>query len=152
MNIIKKMQTILEAFPKIDNLHVDYNEDAPDSFGLYPTGDKLVSEDILGNQDRSHTFILFANFQSLNDYDRLQNSGLLLELQHWFESGYWYDFQYEDNEISTLIDGDIFLGEIKGIKCANGIVFDVPDQNLNSTVRYQLQITVDYYIAYDNKS
>lgn len=150
MNIVEKMQEILTSFPKIKNLHIDYNENAPDEFGLYPTGDRLVSEDIIGNQERSHTFILYATFQSFNDYDRLQNSGLLLELQHWFESPDWQNFVlsscYTDLEVSTEIDGGEYFGTLEKITCANGMLFSIPDNNLNSAVRYQLQITADYTI------
>lgn len=142
MNIIELMQSILESFPKINDLHIDYNENAPDSFGLYPTGDRLVNEDIVGNQERSHTFILYADFQSFNDYDRLMNSGTLLELQQWLE-------RYADNqEVTATISGEEYTGTLTKITCANGMLFNIPDENLNSAVRYQLQITADYFIEF----
>lgn len=140
MNIIETMQALLESFPKINSLHIDYNESAPDCFGLYPTGDKLVKEDVLGNQERSHTFILYADFQSFNDYDRLQNSGALLELQHWLERS-------AVNQQVTQPIGETELTDcLKKITCANGMLFSIPDGNLNTAVRYQLQITADYII------
>lgn len=140
MNIIETMQAVLEEFPKINSLHIDYNENAPDEYGLYPTGDKLVKEDILGNQERSHTFILYADFQSFNDYDRLSNSGTLLELQQWLE-------RYADGQLITATVGDKELtGKLKKITCYNGMLFSIPDNNINSAVCYQLQITADYTI------
>lgn len=142
MNIIELMQSVLESYPKINDLHIDYNENAPDSFGLYPTGDRLVNEDIVGNQERSHTFILYADFQSFNDYDRLMNSGTLLELQNWLE-------QYADNqEVTATIGSEEYTGTLTKITCANGMLFNIPDENLNSAVRYQLQITADYFIEF----
>ena len=132
MSIIEAMQAALESFPRINSLHIDYNENAPDSFGLYPTGDRLVKEDVLGNQKRQHTFILYADFQSFNDYDRLQNSGTLLALQAYLE-------RYAvDNAVAT--DN----GALTKITCSNGMLFSIPDGNMNSAVRYQLQITADY--------
>lgn len=140
MNIIETMQAALEAFPKINSLHIDYNEAAPDEYGLFPTGDKLVKEDILGNQERQHTFILYAVFQSFNDYDRLCNSGLLLELQQWLE-------RYADNQEVTAKIGETELtGRLTKITCANGMPYNIPDGNMNSGVQYQLQITADYEI------
>ena len=134
MSIIEAMQAALESFPRINSLHIDYNENAPDNFGLYPTGDRLVKEDILGNQKRQHTFILYADFQSFNDYDRLQNSGTLLALQAYLE-------RYAvDNAVAT--DN----GALTKITCSNGMLFSIPDGNMNSAVRYQLQITADYTI------
>ena len=52
MNIIETIQAALASFPNINELHIDYNDDAPDNFGLYPTGDRLITQDILGNQKR----------------------------------------------------------------------------------------------------
>lgn len=141
MNIIELVKSILQEFPKIGQLvHVDYNEESPDEFGLYPTGDTLVKEDILGNQTRRHTFILYAVFQSFNDYDRLVNSGTLLELQMWLE-------RYADGqEISINIDGKELIGQLTKLTCANGMLYNIPDENMNSGVQYQLQITAEYKI------
>ena len=140
MNIIETMKATLEAFPKIQSLHLDYSENAPDEYGLYPTGDKKLSEDVLGNQTRQHTFILYAAFQSFNDYDRLANSGLLLELQLWLE-------QYADGQaVSTTVNGTHRAGQLTKITCANGMLFNIPDNNMNAAVQYQLQITAEYTI------
>ena len=140
MNIIEKMKSVLEEYPKIGTLHIDYNLSAADSFGLYPTGDRKVSEDVLGGQERQHTFILYAVFQSFNDYDRLTNSGLLLDLQLWLE-------QYADNqELTTVINDVTRRGYLKNITCANGMLYNIPDNNMNAAVQYQMQITADYTI------
>ena len=140
MNIIEKMKSVLEEYPKIGTLHIDYNLNAADSFGLYPTGDRKVSEDVLGGQERQHTFILYAVFQSFNDYDRLTNSGLLLDLQLWLE-------QYADNqELTTVINDVTRRGYLKNITCANGMLYNIPDNNMNTAVQYQMQITADYTI------
>ena len=140
MNIIEIMQALLMSFPKINSLHIDYNGSAPDDFGLYPTGDRLVKEDILGNQERSHTFILYADFQSFNDYDRLQNSGTLLELQHWLERS------AANQTVTQTVNETTLTGVLKKITCFNGMLFNIPDGNNNAAVRYQLQITADYTI------
>ena len=140
MNIIEKMKSVLEEYPKIGTLHIDYNLSAADSFGLYPTGDRKVSEDVLGGQERQHTFILYAVFQSFNDYDRLTNSGLLLDLQLWLE-------QYADNqELTTVINDVTRRGYLKNITCANGMLYNIPDNNMNTAVQYQMQIAADYTI------
>ena len=140
MNIIEIVQAALLEFPQINSLHIDYNENAPGEFGLYPTGDRLIKEDVLGNQERQHTFILYADFQSFNDYDRLCNSGLLLKLQQWLE-------RYADNqEVTAAIGENELTGKLTKITCANGMLFNIPDGNLNTAVRYQLQITADYSI------
>lgn len=97
----------MQEFPKIGELvHIDYSTNKVQDFGLSPTGDTLVSEDILGNQTRNHTFILYATCQSLNDYDRLVNSGMLLELQMWLE-------QHAEGDIEVEVGDNILYGELK---------------------------------------
>ena len=140
MNIIELVQSVLIDFPKIEQLHVDYNEDSPDEFGLYSTGDTLLKEDILGNQTRKHTFILYAVFQSFNDYDRLINSGTLLELQMWLEHS------AENQKVEFTVNNKTITGSLIKLTCANGMLYDIPDNNMNSGVQYQLQITAEYTI------
>ncbi|MDY4812924.1 MAG: hypothetical protein SO152_03635, partial [Ruminococcus sp.] len=142
MNIIEVVKETLQQFPKIsqvcNDIHIDFTDDIPTNYGLSPTGDTLIKEDILGNQTRQHTFILYAVFQSQSDYDRMANSGTLLELQHWLENK-------ADNQKITVTVGDKELtGELKKITCANGMLYAIPDGNLNSGVLYQLQITAQY--------
>ena len=140
MNIVELVKSILREFPKIKELHFDYSENEVDSYGLYSTGDTLIKEDIIGNQTRQHTFALYAVYQSFNDYDRLANSGVLLELQMWLE-------QYaDDQQISVTVGDSELKGTLTKLSCANGMVYAIPDENLNSGVQYQLQITADYKI------
>ena len=140
MNIIETIQAALASFPNINELHIDYNDDAPDNFGLYPTGDRLVTQDVIGNQKRNHNFILYADFLSFNDYLRLQNSNMLLELQYWLE-------RYPNNQVVTAtIDGAEYNGVLTKITCSNGMLFSIPDGNMNTAVRYTLQIAAEYQI------
>lgn len=140
MNIIETIQAALASFPKINELHIDYNDDAPDNFGLYPTGDRIITQDIIGNQTRNHNFVLYADFLSFNDYLRLQNSNTLLELQYWLE-------KYPNQQtITATIDGEEKSGVLTKITCSNGMLFSVLDGNINSAVRYTLQIAAEYQI------
>ena len=140
MNIIETIQAALASFPNINELHIDYNDDAPDNFGLYPTGDRVVVQDIIGNQIRNHNFILYADFLSFNDYLRLQNSNMLLELQYWLE-------RYPNNQaVTATIDGAEYTGALTKITCSNGMLFSIPDGNMNTAVRYTLQIAAEYQI------
>lgn len=140
MNIIEKMKAVLDEYPGVERLHVDYQQNAPDSFGLYSTGDRRISEDVLGGQIRQHTFILYAAFQSFNDYDRLANTGVLLDLQLFLE-------QYADEQPLTFtVCGSERRGVLRSITCANGMLFNIPDNNMNTAVQYQLQLTAEYTI------
>ncbi len=141
MNIIELVKSILQEFPKISELiNIDSLGTNPDDFGLYPTGDKLIKTDVLGNETRQHTFILYAVFQSFNDYDRLANSGFLLELQMWLER------HALNQELSVDVGEKTLTGELTELTCANGMLYNIPDNNTNSGVQYQLQITAEYTI------
>lgn len=128
MNIIEQTKQILLKFPKIsevcNDIHIDFSEDEAGSYGLSSTGDSLVKQDILGNQTRKHTFVLYSAFQSFNDYDRLNNSGILLELSKWLEK------QIEP--------------PINRIIAENGMLYNIPNRNYQDILQYQLQIIVEY--------
>lgn len=140
MNIVEKVKSIVENFPKISQLgviHTDLTGEEPGSCGLSALGDALLSEDILGNQQRQHTFMLHAVFSAVNDFERLSNSGLLLELAQYLDA-------CSGEEITHEIDGVSHNGVITKITTAGGTLSIIPD---GTTVRgwwYQLQITAIY--------
>lgn len=140
MNIIELVKSVLMKFPKINevcnDIHVDFTEDSPTNYGLSSTGDALLSEDILGNQKRQHTFALYAVYQSQSDYDRMANSGTLLELQYWLEKS------VSGQTIGVGAD----VGRLTKLTCSNGMLYQIPNENLNDGVLYQLQITAEYKI------
>lgn len=144
MNIIELVKQVLQEFPKINivcnDIHVDFTDESATNYGLSPTGDKLIKEDILGNKERQHTFVLYAVYQSQSDYDRMANSGTLLELQYWLEKN------GKNREIFTIVDNEEVTGTLTKLTCANGMLYSVPNENLNDGVLYQLQITADYKI------
>lgn len=142
MNIIELVKDILLQFPKINqvcnDIHVDFTDDTPTNYGLSSTGDSLVSEDLLGNQTRQHNFILYAVYQSMNDYDRLSNSGVLLELALWLEK------QAQGEKIQLTVGGKILKGKLIKLSTANGMLYNIPNENLTDGVQYQLQIIAQY--------
>lgn len=142
MNIIELVKQILTDFPKISDLsgeiNIDYTEDYPVSFGLYPTGDQLIKEDILGNQDRRHNFVLYAVFQSFNDYDRLANSTFLLDLAYWLEKA------AKGQKIEVIINEQTVTGKLTNLSSANGMLYGYQDGTLAGPVTYQIQIYAQY--------
>ena len=64
MNIIECVRNTVSGFPKIsqicDTVHVDFTDAEATSYGLSPTGDTLIKENILGDKIRQHTYILYA--------------------------------------------------------------------------------------------
>lgn len=140
MNIIELVKDIVMGFPNISDLHIDYTENDPDNYGLYPTGDQLIKESIIGNQDRQHNFVLYAIFQSINDYQRLANSTFLLDL------AYWLEHVADGQAIETTIDGRTVTGMLTKLSSANGMLYGYQDGNLAGPVTYQLQIYAQYHL------
>lgn len=143
MNIIEAVKETLTNYEKIseftNNISVDFMENTPTNFGLYSTGDELIREDVLGNQTRRHTFILYANKQSFTDFDRLCNSSFLLELNYWLE-------KQKGLLISVEIDGKTKTGEIVKLSSANGMMYSIPTGDINGGITYQLQIYAEYSV------
>lgn len=142
MNIIELIKSILTKFPKIaevcNDIHVDFTDPEPTNYGISSAGDALVSEDILGNQTRRHNFILYAVFQSQSDYDRMANSGILLELSYWLEK------QANQQQFIIPLGNVEYVGRLTDITCDNGMLYEIPDGNMNAGVLYQLQIAAYY--------
>jgi hypothetical protein len=144
MNIIELVKQTLTEFPRISEmnygLNVDFTEDTPGNCGLYPTGDQLIKEDILGNQDRRHNFVLYAVFQSFTDYDRLANSTFLLNLAYWLEKA------AKGQEIEVTIDEQTVTGTLTNLSSANGMLYGYQEGTLTGPVTYQLQIYAQYHL------
>lgn len=135
---------ILGSYPKINEvcneIHIDFTDASTINYGLSSIGDTLLQSDILGNQTRQHNFILYAVYQSYNDYDRLSNSGVLLDLQHWLEH------QAENQMVSVTVGDKILTGILTNLNCANAMVYEIPYNNTNSVWQYQMQIAAKYQI------
>ncbi len=143
MNIIERVRTILESFPKIsqvcNEVHIDFTDPAPSSYGLSSTGDQLIIEDIVENQLRQHTFTLYTMYSSINDYERLHNSSALLELSTWLK-------EQIGAEVDTIIDDTTCSGEITKLTAENGMLYSVPQDTELDGVQYQIQIIAEYTV------
>lgn len=139
MNIIERMQNILQSFPRIADvcgeihIDIDFAEPHPDSYGLSSMGDVLLEEDVCGNQTRQHTFTLYTVYSGVNDYERLHNSSALLELTQWLET-----------QTGDTVESLNKYGTITSIRAENGMLYEVPTEENADRVQYQLQIIAEY--------
>lgn len=144
MNIIELVKQVLTDYPRIcelaGGLSVNFTKDNIDSCGLYPTGDTLIKKDIIGNQDRQHNFVLYANFQSFNDYDRLANSSFLLDMAYWLEQA------AKGQEIEVTINEQSVKGTLTKLSSANGMLYGYQEGTLTGPVTYHLQIYAQYHL------
>lgn len=141
MNVIERVRELLTSYPGVskftNNIHIDFNDPKPASFGLSSSGDVLLKEDVLGNQIRQHNFVLYALNQSFNNFTRLANSTFLLELSYWLE-------RQKGHPIEVTIDSKTVNGEITKLSSANGMAYSIPNDNTNDGIMYQLQIYAQY--------
>lgn len=137
------MIEILESFPKIstvcNEIHIDFADPEPTFYGLSSTGDSLIKEDILGNQTRQHSFLLYSTFSGINDFERQENSTALLELSVWLK-------EQVGAEIETTTEDETYKGIITKITAENGMLYAVPQENNIDGMQYQLQIVVQYTV------
>ena len=143
MNIIELVRKIITEYPEMEQftnkIHVDFTDNKNETdFGLYSMGDEKTKEDILGNQERKHSFILYAHNQAFTDFDRLANSSFLLDL------AYYLEMLKDDYDIEVTINNHKRAGKLKSISCANAMLYNIPTGNINDGVTYQVQIYADY--------
>ncbi len=146
MTIIDFMRKKLSEYPKIqeflagEELHIDFTDPDATSYGLSSSGDTLVKEDLLGNQQRRHNFVLYAVNQSFTDYCRLANSNFLLEL------GYWLERLPEEDGIYVDTGDEILTGRFMKATTANAMAMQPMGATVNDGVLYQIQIYANYEI------
>ena len=146
MTIIDFMRKKLTEYPKIseflvsDEIHIDFTEPNSVNYGLSSTGDKLVSEDILGNQIRQHSFVMYAVGQSFTDYNRLANSNFLLDLAAWLEH-----LPSEDGITITVSEREL-TGIFTKATTANAMSMGWMGETVNDGCMYQIQIYAQYRI------
>lgn len=100
----------------------------------------MLKEDIVGNQQRQHNFILYANFNGLNEYQALTNSSFLLELAYWLEKAAIGQIVEVPTKERTL------TGKLTEITSANGLLYGYQNESLTGPVTYQLQIYAKYLV------
>lgn len=138
-DIIETVRDLLVRFPEIADvvgeIHIDFADPEPTSYGLTSEGDTLLAEDVLGNQTRQHSFMLYSTFSGINDFERLQNSGALLRLTHWLA---------QQRDIPVLHEGH--TGVMRSVRAENGMLYNVPQENAADGMQYQLQLIAEYTI------
>ncbi len=143
MNIIEAVRSILQSFPKISEMtggvKIDFADDTPQSCGLSSTGDTVISEDIAGNLKKQHSFMFYAAFSSINDYERLANSSVLLELGNWL-------YERKNMPVQSEIGGRTYSGKITSLRAENGMIEEIPENNGVSGVMYSLQLIAEYTV------
>lgn len=146
MNIIETVRELLMQFPKISEVvgevHIDFTDPLPTSYGLSSTDDSLISTDILGGQLRQHSFMLYTTYGSMNDYERLSNSSVLTELGIWLG-------QQKNIAVETVADNVTYSGYITKITAGSGMLVAVSQENEFEGVQYQLQIIAEYTAGSD---
>jgi len=144
MNIIEVVRQIISEFPRIAELpggvDIDFSEADPGNCGLYPTGDQLLKEDVIGNQERQHNFILYAVFNSFTDYNALMNTSFLLELAYWLEKA------AKNQPVDVTIGDTVLNGKLTKLSSTNGMLYSYEDGTRTGPVKYQLQIYAKYEI------
>ena len=140
MNVIEAMRQVLTDYPNISDfingdVHIDFNEEKDQNYGLSSTNDSLLRKDILGNQTRTNNMVLYATNQSVNDFDRLKNSTFLLDLGYYLET-------VKCQEVTATINGVEMVGSIQSVSIANAMAWGKSEDG--QLITYQLQIKVNY--------
>ena len=142
MNVIETVKDILsnsDILDEFNGVHVDYTESVPGAAGLFSNGASKIGEDLIGNIRYRINLTLYTGLTAAIDYDRLNNSDLLLKLTYYLNT-------LKGITTSETVDGVEYQAEITRMSCSNGILYSVPTGDANDGVQYQLQLQVEYII------
>lgn len=133
--IIDTIKSLLEASTYITNVNIDYTENTIGNFGLYNTGNALVSESITGIKTYRSNYVLYFFSNSEDDLNRINNTNLIQKICDYLEK--------QENIEITGENGE--NGVICSFVCSNGMLFNVPG-SIYEGYTYQIQIQVTYKI------
>lgn len=116
----------------IEAINTDITEEKPTNYAVQPTGNSLISKDILGNVNYSNDYVFYAKEFIANETDRQDN--------HVFLEGFsaWIDKQNENQNYPIMPEG--YTAE--EIIVSNGLLLET-DENF-TTGLYQVQLKLNY--------
>lgn len=88
-SIIDGIKNYVAACPLLADIskrHINWLEDSPDNYGIYPSGDTVLSTYISGSEERLYTFAVEVRKMTDSDVRRLESSGFIEKLQIYFNS------------------------------------------------------------------
>ena len=86
-----------------------------------------------------HSFLLYAVFSGINDYERIENSTTLTELAVWLSTR-------SGDTVTTVVGSDSCTGELQSIDAGNGRLYAVEEDNTITGMRYQMTIEAQYTV------
>lgn len=108
MSIIKSIRELLRGCPFLSDFCKDYvsftDEEDPSNYGVFPTGETLLWQDMAGNSRWQYNFVLQAVNWTPDDEQRLANSEFVERLCHWF-------FEQSRNISGFDVDVSSFIAE-----------------------------------------
>lgn len=140
MNICEAVKNLLESCPFLKNysaIGVDSFDNKPGGSGIMSLGDELLSENIVGDQTRRHSFVFYACAAAYTDEQRAFNTGMLYNTELWLKDKKGQPVQSDDGN----------QGKITKISTANAMAYEVQDETCTNGITYQIQIYAEYTLT-----
>lgn len=89
MTMIEAIKNYIGSCPLLDEIvpkkrHIDFTEELPDNYGIFPSGDGLSGNVYInGDEEREYSFAFFVRRVADTDAARLESSGFTERLQEW---------------------------------------------------------------------
>lgn len=89
MEMIETVKDYIGGCPLLDEIapkrrHIDWTEDDPDNYGIFPAGDAPIGDAYInGDEEREYSFAVYVRKVTDSDAVRLENSGFIERLQTW---------------------------------------------------------------------
>lgn len=146
MNIVELIRSITTEYLKSSNLtdeiHIDYTVDDgnTENVGIFTVGDTKIGEDILGNETRRNSIVMYLVRQASEDCERLENASFLINMADAFDNirEDFYDVDIGEGE-------NIKHGKLKSIACSNSMLYGRTTGTGDPVYQIQLLATYKLY-------
>jgi hypothetical protein len=133
-SIISGVRAYIAACPLLSEIapnkrHVDWTDEDPDNYGIFPDNDDLLRRYISGSELRQYSFAVNSRRMSETDAKRLNNSEFLERFRWWIK---------QSGLLPILPDGFTPI-QIEAVK-TTFLYFD----EKRKTGVYQIQVNLEY--------
>lgn len=132
--IIQAIREWLATCPLLDvlagDIGVDWVQENPDDYGIFPAGESLISEDMAGNMTWQYNAYIVSTESTVENLNRLNNSGFMENFHRWINGYSRVGFELPEN------------CDFVTVSASNGLMDNISEDG--TAGRYRIAVNLTY--------